>query len=135
MALPAKRLSIAAIFAIVGGLVQVVAALAVLFLPILSTCEAVTGGPLVCSQVSYLQYGGNLLGYLMLIVMVAVGVAAINSVRDSNYRRIQIIRWLAGVLSGIVVVAAGWSFGIIFAPGMLLLFVAALWTKPQTIAK
>ncbi len=90
---------------------------------------------MVCSQVSYLQYGGNLLGFLMLIVMVAVGVAAINSVRDSNYRRIQIIRWLAGVLSGIVVIVAGWSFGLVFAPGMLLLFVAALWTKPQTIAK
>ena len=135
MAPTPKRLSIAAIFAIVGGLVQIVAALAVLFLPILSTCEATAGGPMVCSQVSYLQYGGNLLGYGMLIVMIGVGIAAINSVRDSNYRRTQIIRWLAGVLSGVVTVVAGWSFGIVFAPGMLLLFIAALWTKPQTVTR
>ena len=65
-------------------------------------------------------------------LMVAIGVLAVGSTRDVNYRRVVIIRWVGALLSLVVAVITGWSFGLVFVPGAVLLLLAALRTRPQS---
>lgn len=58
--------------------------------------------------------------------MIVVGVLAVASSRDPNPGRAFLSRWVAVLTSTIVVVVAGWGFGLAFAPGALLLLLAAL---------
>ena len=132
MATSVKPSRVAFLFASSGGLAQIVAALTVLFLPVLGQCEMALGGQLVCSRLSYIQLGGNALGYGLLLLMVAIGVLAVGSTRDVNYRRVVIIRWVGALLSLVVAVITGWSFGLVFVPGAVLLLLAALRTRPQS---
>lgn len=120
-----RRHRIASRLAIIGGLVQVLVAVSILFLPVLVTCTP-QGGDLVCRGESYLQSGGNALGYTFLTLMIVAGVLAVASSRDPNLGRVFVIRWLAVLASIVVVVVAGWGFGLAFAPGALLLLLAAL---------
>ncbi len=73
-----------------------------------------------------MQLGGNALGYAFLTLMVVAGISAAASSRDPNRRRAFFIRWLAVLSSAVVVVVAGWAFGIAFAPGALLILLAAV---------
>ena len=117
--------------AIVGGLIHILMAISLLFLPVLITCR-LGDRTEACYSQSYIQQGGNLLGYIFLLLMILAGMAAIYSSTDSNYKRTYIIRWLVVLVSVIVVVIAGFGFGIIFAPGAFLILLAALL---QTLAK
>jgi hypothetical protein len=93
MAVPVKRSKAAARLAIVGGLVQIAAALAILFLPVLGNCSMQEGGELSCSWLSYIQMGGNAFGYGILIAMIGVGSLAVGSGQDTNFKRMLLVRW------------------------------------------
>jgi hypothetical protein len=117
--------------AILGGFVHIAATVSLLFLPVLITCRFGDQSEGCYSQ-SYIQQGGNFLGYTFLLLMVVAGIAAIYSSFDSNPIRVYIIRWVVVLASTIVFVIAGFGFGIIFAPGGLLVLLAILL---QTIVK
>jgi len=116
--------------AILGGLVQFLVAVSILFLPVFVTCQF-EGHDRVCHGVSYVQQGGNALGYTFLMLMIVAGVLAVASSRDPNWRRAFFSRWLAALTSAVVFVVAGFGFGLAFAPGGLLVLLAALLTRPQ----
>jgi hypothetical protein len=128
MAAPAKRSKAAARLAVIGGLVQIAAALAILFLPVLGNCSMQEGGALTCSRLSYVQMGGNGFGYSILLAMIGVGVLAVGSAQDTNRKRILLVRWGGTLFSIAVVIVTGFSFGIAFVPGAALLLVSAMWT-------
>lgn len=128
MAVSAKRSKAAARFAIGGGLVQIAAALAILFLPVLGNCSLPEGGELICSRLSYIQLGGNGFGYSILIAMIGVGTLAVGSAQDTNRKRILLIRWGATLFSVVIAIVTGFSFGIVFVPGAALLLISAVWT-------
>jgi uncharacterized membrane protein len=124
----ARRLAVA------GGLFQILAALSILVLPVLGGClESETSQP-TCGRYSYLQLGGNLLGYTFLSLMVVVGVLALITSRGTVDRRTYYVRWSGVVLSAIVASVALWSFGIVFVPGAILLWLSALSTRLQSRA-
>jgi hypothetical protein len=114
-----------------GGLVLISAALAVLFLPVLGNCSMQAGGELVCGRISYIQLGGNAFGYGILIAMIGVGVLAVGSAQDTNRRRILLVRWGGTFFSFMIAIITGFSFGIVFVPGAVLLLVSAVWTAVQ----
>jgi hypothetical protein len=128
MPAPAKRSKAAARLAIIGGLVQIAAALAILFLPVLGNCSMPESGELTCIRLSYIQMGGNALGYGILIAMIGVGLLAVSSAQDTNLKRILLIRWGATLFSGVIAIITGFSFGIVFVPGAALLLISAIWT-------
>jgi hypothetical protein len=131
MAAPAKRSRVAALFAILGGLIQIAAALTILFLPVLGSCVMPESGDLICSRVSYIQLGGNALGYGILIAMIGVGVLAVGSAQDANRKRVLLVRWGGTAISAIAAFITGFSFGIVFVPGAVLLLASAVWTTVQ----
>jgi hypothetical protein len=126
-----KRSRAASYFAILGGLAQIAAALAILFLPVLGNCSMPEGGELICTRLSYIQMGGNELGYGILIAMIGVGILAVGSAQDTNRKRILLIRWAGTLFSIAVAIVTGFSFGIVFLPGASLLLVSAVWTTAQ----
>jgi hypothetical protein len=131
MAAPAKRSIAAARFAIIGGLAQIAAALAILFLPVLGNCSMQEGGELACSRLSYIQMGGNVFGYSILIAMIGVGCLAIGSAQATNLKRLLLVRWGGTLFSFVVLIITGFSIGVAFAPGAALLLVSAVWTTVQ----
>jgi hypothetical protein len=131
MAAPAKRSRAAGRFALSGGLAQMAAALAILFLPVLGNCSIQEDGGLICGRVSYIQLGGNALGYGLLIAMIGVGALAVGSAQDTNRKRMLFVRWGGTLYSFIVAIITGFSFGIVFVPGAVLLLVSAAWTTVQ----
>jgi hypothetical protein len=128
MATPAKRSRAAARLAIIGGLMQIAAAVAILFLPVLGNCSMQEGGELTCSRYSYIQIGGNGFGYSVLIAMIVVGVLAVGSAQATNRQRVLLVRWGGTAFSAIVAFITGFSFGIAFVPGAVLLLMSAVWT-------
>jgi hypothetical protein len=131
MAARARYSRVAALFALLGGLAQIAAALAVLFLPVLGNCSPQETGELICGRVSYVQLGGNALGYSILIAMIGVGVLAVGSAQDTNRKRILLVRWGGTLFSCMVAIITGFSFGVVFVPGAVLLLVSAAWTTVQ----
>jgi hypothetical protein len=117
---------------LIGGLIQLAVALSLLFLPVFVTCQ-IEGHNQVCQGESYIQRGGNTLGYTFLISMIVTGVIAVVSSRAQDYRRVFLSRWLVVLTSVVVVVVAGFGFGIAFAPGALTVLVSALLTRPAQL--
>jgi hypothetical protein len=124
-----KRQRLASHLALMGGWIQMLAAASILFLPVLGDCWT-QSGEMICGRRSYLQIGGNTLGYGLLLLMIAAGMIAIGSTRDSNRKRVLLSRWLPALISLIVMVITAWGFGLAFAPGGVLLLAASLWTRP-----
>jgi hypothetical protein len=112
------------LFAMTGGLLQIVLSLCVLFLPVFATCGP-QGEATICERESFIEMGGSAVGYGFLVLMIAVGVMAIVSTRIDNPTHVCWIRWF-GVLSSVSFVIIGaWSIGLLFLPGALLLLIAA----------
>jgi hypothetical protein len=111
-----------------GGLLQLLLALSVLFLPVFKTCQFGGEQP-TCNSESYIQMGGNTLGYIFLILMIVAGIVAAASPLDRIGRRVLFTRWLAALSSVMVAIVAGFGFGIVFAPGAILLILASLLTR------
>src|SRR5215216_6372541 len=91
---------------ILGGLIHIAMAIGLLFLPVLITGRFGDQFEASYSQ-SYIQQGGNLLGYTLLLLMILAGITAIYSNTDSNYKRAYIVRWLVVFVSVMIVVIAG----------------------------
>jgi hypothetical protein len=113
--------------ALLGGLIHAAAAIGILFFPVFVTCINQK-----CSGQSYIQMGGNALGYGFLLSMILAGGAAVYSSFVSNVQRANLIRLYVIVASAIVIVVAGFSFGIIFIPGALLVAFAILFQLPRS---
>jgi len=114
--------------AIIGGLVQAIVALSLLFLPVFATCNYVDS-ELHCRRESYLQLGGNVLGYTFLTLIVIGSTLLVVSSRNLKPMWVFFTRWLVALISAAIVVIAGWSFGIVFLPGGLLVLISALLTR------
>ena len=121
-----RQFPVGSLTALVGGFLQIGAALTILFLPVIGTCEGKFGGSVVCTQNSYLSLGGNALGYIFLILMLVVGIVVMMSTRDQNQMRVRLMRWLAVLISLPIIVIAGFSFGFAFAPGALFILISAI---------
>jgi len=89
------------------------------------------GGELACSRLSYIQMGGNVFGYSILIAMIGVGCLAIGSAQATNLKRLLLVRWGGTLFSIVVLIITGFSIGVAFAPGAALLLVSAVWTTVQ----
>ena len=89
------------------------------------------GSEQICGRISYLQLGGNALGYGILIAMIGVGVLAVGSAQDTNRKRILLVCWGGTFFSFMIAIITGFSFGIVFVPGAVLLLVSAVWTAVQ----
>lgn len=117
--------NLTSMFAITGGLLQSGISLSVLFLPVIPTSS---------ERASYIQMGGNVLGYGFLCLMVAVGIMAFISTRIDNPVQVCRLRWLGVIASATFVVIGAWSIGLLFLPGTLCLLVAALACRQHTYA-
>ncbi len=74
-------------------------------------------GEMIRGRRSYMQLGGNALGYSFLILLIGAGMLAAGSAQDSTYRRVLFIRLAGSITQCTCAIAAGWCFGIAFAPG------------------
>jgi len=115
-------------FAVAGGLLQMVLAASVLFLPLFAACID-RGHGMVCQRQSYIQQGGSVLGFFFLFVMIVAGVLAILSTRIDSVLQARRLRWIAVLLSVSFAIVGAWSIGLIFAPGALLLLLSALFSR------
>ena len=70
--------------------------------------------------------GGSLIGYGFLVAMIGVGIGAVVSTRLQNPSRVCLYRWLTLLITAAFVVIGGWSIGLLFLPGGLLMLLPAL---------
>ncbi len=115
----------ASLFAVAGGLMQIVLAVSLLFLPVFSTCIP-QGQEMVCQRQPYIQQGGSVLGFAFLVAMIVAGALALVSTRIENVSQARRLRWIAVLLSASFAVAGAWSIGLIFVLGAVFLLAAAL---------
>ena len=111
------------VLALIGGLIQVIVAFVILFLPVFVTCYLNESD---CRRQSYIQLGGSILGYVMFIAMIVVGILVIVTHINPTSRPRGRILWLAAASSFVVVILGAWSIGVAFALGGALLLIAAL---------
>ncbi|MBK8135723.1 MAG: hypothetical protein IPK52_07785 [Chloroflexi bacterium] len=113
------------LFAVAGGLMQIVVAVAILFLPVFATCIS-RSQEMVCQRQSYIQQGGSVLGFALLVLMIVAGVLALVSTRIESVSQAGRFRWIAVLLSVSFAIVGAWSIGLIFVPGAVFLLAAAL---------
>jgi hypothetical protein len=131
MAAQDRRYRSASLFALTGGLLQVSVALSILFLPVLGACWMPEGGQLICGRQSYVQTGGNAVGYGVLSLMMGMGILVLVTQKTAYRQRAQLVRWVGAIVSLAVTVITLWGFGLTFLPGTLLLLISALLTRPS----
>lgn len=108
--------------AFIGGLLHVIVPLAILVLPLLGEC---IGANCVWRPYSSI---GNTVGYLTLALMILLGGIAIGTTQSKTLGQ-SLKRWSLGfivVVSLGVVYLTGWSIGISFLPGTVLLLYATV---------
>ena len=121
------------LMALTGGLIQIVAPLAMLVLPVFATC---IGGD--CYRQSYVQMGGSLIGYALLFGTMLLGLAVvITNLNIAPYQNVdkrlkRRVLWAAVVGSVIACIVGAWSIGFAFAPGGLILFTALYFGSRKT---
>jgi hypothetical protein len=113
------------LFAITGGLMQMVLAFGLLFLPIFATC-LLHGQEWVCQRQSYIQQGGSVLGYAFLVLMIVAGSLVLASIRLERLKQhAHRVRWIAVLLTAGFAIIGTWSIGLLFVPGGLFLLLSA----------
>lgn len=120
--MPNNRVSL---FALAGGLFHIALSLSLLFLPVFARCLP-QGEEMICEWQSYIQRGGNIIGFGFLFLMIAAGVMAIVSTRIENPSQVRRLRWLAVVFTVCFAVIGAWSIGLLFVPGGLLFLLSAI---------
>jgi hypothetical protein len=120
-----SRERLASFFTVIAGIVQVVLAFSVLFLPFFATCMQTRTG-LGCTYQSYTEMNGSLFGYSFLLLFFALGIGAIVSTWFGKTRFICAVRWLTVLTSTIFGVIGAWSIGLMFAPAGLLMLLPAI---------
>jgi hypothetical protein len=124
--------------ALTGGLIQVAAALGLLFLPVFATCYENEPD---CRRESYIQMGGSVLGYILLGGIILLGIAVVitnveeGESQNLDKRQSYRLLWLAAVWSLVTVVLGAWSIGLAFAPSAALLLLAALDRRKSRFAE
>jgi len=124
---------LAARLALVGGLTQALVALAVLFLPVLPTYTTNNFDMVAVSATSYVNWGGDAPGYLTLGLMIGVGIITVFVSRKTPTRRAIRLIWLGALLSIGAVAVEAMSFGKLFLPGAIALFMAAAMSRPSKL--
>lgn len=122
---------LATLFTFAAGAIQALLAFSILFLPVFARCMGQPDGSLDCTRMSYIQQGGNIVGYAFLGLFLGLGIAAVISPHILDARRVCLIRWLIVVVSAIFAVIGGWSIGLMFLPGGLLMVLPALSCRRQ----
>ncbi|MEO8607968.1 MAG: hypothetical protein ABI690_08810 [Chloroflexota bacterium] len=113
------------LLALTGGLIQITAPLAMLFLPVFATC---IGGE--CYRQSYIQMSGSLIGYALLFGNVLLGlVVVITNLNITPFQKVdkhlkRSVLWVAVAGSVIALILGAWSIGFAFVPGGFILFTA-----------
>lgn len=116
---------LAAVFTVVAGIALAALAFTVLFLPFFTTCLQTQNG-LICTYESYVEMGGNALGYTVLLLFFALGTGAIVSTWAGNATFICGIRWLTVLTTLAFAVIGSWSIGLVFLPAGLLMLLPAI---------
>jgi hypothetical protein len=116
------------ISALAAGLIQVLVAVGMLFLPVFATCYAVDSP---CVRQSYVQMGGSPLGYSLILAVILTHIAVIAGVFTKNTALVGRVIWLAVLASFALVILGAWSIGLAFLPGGALLLIAALAYRRQ----
>src|SRR6185503_20335059 len=113
------------LMALTGGLIQILAPLAMLVLPVFATC---IGGD--CYRQSYVQLGGSLIGYVLLFGTMLLGLAVvITNLNIAPYQNVdkrlkRRVLWAAVAGSVIACIVGAWSIGLAFVPGGFICFTA-----------
>lgn len=123
-----KLHQVGTIIALAGGVMQIIVAIAIFFLPIIALCGS--DGCRYTSLLTYLRQDmGGPSGLVMVCTELALialsGTAVIAGSRNQNHRLLRLRCWLGGLI-GLLVVYMSWMFGLYFLPGGLLLLCAAL---------
>lgn len=114
------------LLSLAGGLIQVVVASGLLFLPVFATCYGDS-----CVRQSYIQLGGSLMGTALLALMLATGLLVVaGNFQQDHVRQRQMI-WFAAISSFVTAVIGAWSIGFAFLPGGILLVSAAIFGRRQ----
>src|SRR5690606_10675859 len=111
-----------------GGLMQTLVALSILFLPVFVTCYL---NESTCRYQSYIQLGGNFLGYTLLTLMLLLGLLVIGISFSRNLTLQHLVFWIAAISSFVTVIVGSWSFGFTFLPGGVLLLITAIYSGKQ----
>lgn len=119
------------LFAFTGGIMQIILAAILLFLPVFSICFP-QGQATVCERQTYLQQGGSMLGLGLLALMIVAGTLGLTSTRVANLTLTRRYRWIATLLTVSFVILGAWSIGLGFVPGGILLLLSALLTPQQS---
>ena len=83
-------------------------------------------GTVICTRESYIQMGGSVIGYGFLMAMIGIGIGAVVSTKLDNPSPVCAYRWTALLITTAFVVIGGWSIGLLFLPGGLLMLLPAL---------
>jgi hypothetical protein len=116
------------ILALLGSLIQICVAFAILFLPVLSVCYLNENG---CRHETYTQQGGSLVGYLSFALLIVLGGIAIWGSRRATIQQARRILWDVALASLAICLLTVWGLGLTFVPVSLLIFLAALSARPQ----
>ncbi len=111
------------LMALTGGLIQIVAPLAMLLLPVFASCLGDN-----CYRQSYMQMGGSPLGYAILLGTILLGLAVVMT-NITPYQNVdkglkRRVLWAGVVGSLIAFIVGAWSIGLAFVPGGFILFTA-----------
>lgn len=126
----ARNNSVVTTLAMTAALLQIVIAVSILFLPVISLC-----GSEGCRKVSYGQLDAGIFGSVLLGLILCTSVIIVTG-RNLDKTQLRLRCWLA-VLDTAVTVYTSWIFGVYFLPGGLLMLVAALGltvSQPSVIA-
>lgn len=134
---PSYLSSVFFILAIGGALANSIAGLVIHFLPILVGCRGIVPN---CWEAYYGSGPQSIRGYIirigMTVLITVLSVAVVESVRQQPKHRLTIISRLVVVvvIQLFLIFLTGWSVGVAFVPGTLLLIIAAIlfWLMPQS---
>jgi hypothetical protein len=121
------------LMALTGGLIQIVAPLAMLVLPVFASCLGDT-----CYRQSYIQMGGSPLGYAILLGTILLGLAVVmTNLNIAPYQNVdkrlkRRVLWAAVMGSLIAFIVGAWSIGFAFVPGGFILFTALYFDSRKT---
>ncbi len=124
---------LAARLILVGGLIQALVALGILFLPVWPTYTTNNFDAVIVGGISYVDLGGDVLGYLTLGLMIGVGIITVFISRKAPTPWVLLLTWLCVLLSICTVAVESINFGKLFIPGTVVLFVAAGVSRPSNL--
>jgi hypothetical protein len=105
---------------LVVSVIQIALVLAILFLPLFGTCI----GSEPCSYQSYIQMGGNIVGFGFLGGLIVLGGLLIVTSYTGDIGRTRLLLGVNIVVNVLFAIVGAWSFGLAFLPVALMLLLA-----------